>query len=216
MPYRLAVFDFDGTIADTRTPITLSANRALVETGFPARADADVQELVGLPLERVMETLSGSAEAVEELCAAYRAAFREIAPGNSPLYDGVREAIEELRGDGLRLAIATSRSRGSLEMFLEQHALKEHFCFWAGGGCITRGKPHPEMLEYVLAGAGGRVEETLMIGDTTHDMEMGRAARIDTCAVTYGMHDAARLAASQPTYVVHHAREIGPVIRSRA
>jgi phosphoglycolate phosphatase len=212
--YRLAVWDFDGTIADTRLPISLSANRALEQLGYPARADRDVQELVGLPLAQVMSTLAGATDRVEELCAAYRAAFREIAPGNSPLYDGVRDALTEIHGAGVRLAIATSRSRESLERFLAQHGLRELFVFWAGGACIERGKPHPEMLEYVLARTGFDRGDALMIGDTTHDMEMGRAAGVDRCAVAYGMHELETLVSSQPTYLVRHARELPGVVLS--
>jgi phosphoglycolate phosphatase len=214
--YRLAVFDFDGTIADTRTPISLSANRALAELGYPQRSHFDVQQLVGLPLATVLGELAGEEDRVEELCAAYRAAFKEIAPGNSPLFDGIREALAELHEAGTRLAIATSRSRESLEMFLDQHRLREFFDFWAGGHCIERGKPHPEMLELVLARVGCVREESVMIGDTTHDMQMGRAARMDTCAVTYGMHDLERLSASGPTYLVHETQAIPPVVLSQA
>jgi phosphoglycolate phosphatase len=214
MRYRLAVWDFDGTIADTRRPISLSANRALAELGYAERSDRDVQELVGLPLAQVMGTLAGATDRVEELCDAYRAAFREIAPGNSPLYDGVREALAKIHAAGVRLAIATSRSRESLEMFLDQHALRAFFVFWAGGACIARGKPHPEMLEYVLARTGFARGDALMIGDTTHDMEMGRAAGMDRCAVSYGMHELESLVSSKPTYLVHHARDLPGVVLS--
>ena len=215
MRYRLAVFDFDGTIADTRTPISLAANRALEELGYPARSHAEVQHLVGLPLAEVMGRLAGEDDRVPELCAAYRAAFKEVAPGNSPLFEGIRGVLEEVHAAGARLAIATSRSRESLEMFLAQHRLRDLFSFWAGGQCIEKGKPHPEMLHYVLDRVGVRPTEAVMIGDTTHDMEMGRAARLDTCAVTYGNHDAQRLAASGPTYLVHKTRDIAPVVLSR-
>jgi HAD superfamily hydrolase (TIGR01549 family) len=214
--YRLAVFDFDGTIADTRKPISLSANRALEELGYAPRSHHDVQQLIGLPLAEVMSGLAGEADRVDELCAAYRAAFREIAPGNAPLFAGIREVLGQLQGAGLRLAIATSRTRESLEMFLDQHSLREFFVFLAGGHCIERGKPHPEMLEYVLDGVGCSREHSLMIGDTTHDMKMGHAARMDTCAVTYGMHATERLAASEPTYLVHETHEIPGVVLSQA
>ena len=215
MRYRLAIFDFDGTIADTRRPITLSVNRALEELGYPRRDHADIQELVGLPLAEVLGTLAGESTRADELCAAYRAAFKAVAPGNSPLFDGVREALNELHAAGTRLAIATSRSRESLEIFLDQHELRGLFEFWAGGQCIARGKPHPEMLQYVLGRVGLGRDDAIMIGDTTHDMKMARAAGVDACAVTYGMHDADRLAASEPTYLVHGASEVPPVVLSR-
>ncbi|MHC4937362.1 MAG: HAD family hydrolase [Planctomycetota bacterium] len=216
MRYRLAVFDFDGTIADTRTPISLSANRALEELGYPQRSHHDVQQLVGLPLAKVMSGLAGSEEHTDELCAAYRAAFKEFAPDNSPLFEGIRDVLAALHEAGVRMAIATSRSRESLEMFLDQHDLRRFFGFWAGGHCIENGKPHPEMLELVLDNMASTVDETIMVGDTTHDMEMAHAAGMDACAVTYGMHDAERLAACEPTYLVHETRAIPGVVLSHA
>ncbi|MEM8884156.1 MAG: HAD family hydrolase [Planctomycetota bacterium] len=219
MRYRTAVFDFDGTIADTREPITLSANRALAERGFAERPPADVLELVGLPLAEVLRRLAelpaGDGE-VDELCVHYRAAFRELAPGRSALFDGIVDVIEQLVAAGVRLSIATSRSRESLENFLDEHALRAHFVFWAGGHCITNGKPHPEMLAYVLAGSGFAREEAIMIGDTSHDIEMGHAAGVDTCAVSYGNHDADRLRRSEPTFLVHATHELPRVVLSHA
>jgi len=214
--YRLAVFDFDGTLVDTRKPIALAANRALAHAGYAPRADADVWDLVGRPLAGVLGRLAGERDRIEELCAAYRAAFREVAPGRSPLFAGVREALDELAGAGLPLAIATSRSRESLEAFLDEHELRGRFAFWAGGACIRNGKPHPEMLEYVLARTGFAPADAVMVGDTTHDMEMARAARVDACAVTWGMHDRARLVSSRPAHLVHDMRELPRVVLSRA
>ncbi len=231
--YPLAVFDFDGTLADTRKPITMSANHALEELGYAKRPDAEIQHLVGLPLAAVMGTLAGlnsaagdaaawdtsagdtaagdtaaGDERVDALCVAYRAAFVRYASGNSPMYEGAADALDTLLNAGVVLAVATSRSRRSLEMFLEAHALQDKFTVLAGGDDVHRGKPHPEMLEFVLAGAGFMRDEAIMIGDTTHDMFMGRDAGMHTCAVTYGNHDRDRLAAADPTYFADHASEI--------
>lgn len=206
--YPLAVFDFDGTLADTRIPITMSANHALEELGYPRRSDEEIQGLVGLPLAEVLGTLAGSSKKIDLLCTAYRAAFVRYAPGNSPMYEGAADALDTLRAAGVVLAVATSRSRRSLEMFLEAHSLEGKFTVLAGGDDVHRGKPHPEMLEYVLAHAGFMRDESIMIGDTTHDMLMGRDAGMDTCAVTYGNHDRERLSLAAPTYFADHASDI--------
>ena len=216
MRYRLAVFDFDGTIVDTRLPITLSVNRALGEFGFGQRPVADIEELIGLPLPVVLGTLAGSEADVDALCERYRAVFKEVAPEAAPMYEGVRGALAALREAGVTLAIATSRSRESLEKFLDQHLLRGDFAFWAGGSCVERGKPNPDMLEHVVGSCGHRMADTIMIGDTSHDMEMGHAAGADTLAVSYGMHALERLRSAEPTHLVHHAREIPGVVLSPA
>jgi len=220
MRYRLAVFDFDGTLVDTRRPITLSANRTLDELGYEQRPVAEIEELIGLPLAVVLGTLARRTEGAEpneeELCVRYRAVFKEVAPEESPMFEGVRGTLAALRDAGVTLAIATSRSRESLEKFLDQHALRSDFEFWAGGQCVERGKPHREMLDLVVESCGHSMAETIMIGDTSHDMEMGHAAGADTCAVSYGMHELERLRAAAPTHLVHHAREIPAVVLSPA
>jgi len=201
--YRLAIFDFDGTLVDTRRPITMSVNRTLADAGFGRREAAEIEQWIGLPLGEVLRRaarLPEGADGVEAMCDRYRVVFKEMAPQEAPMFEGVREAIAALREAGVQLAVATSRSRQSLELFLDQHSLRADFVFWAGGQCVARGKPHPEMLEYVLA----------------NDMEMGQAAGLDTCAVTYGMHEPDQLEAVGPTYLVHGAHELPGVVLSRA
>jgi len=219
MRYSLAIFDFDGTLVDTRRPITLSVNRAIEEAGFARREGAEIQQWIGLPLAEVLRRAAGlpeDADGVEAMCDRYREVFKEMAPLEAPMFEGVRAMLETLREAGVQLAVATSRNLPSLEMFLDQHRLRALFEFWAGGHCVPRGKPHPDMLEYVLANCGRRAEDAVMIGDTTHDMEMGKAARMHTCAVTYGMHDREQLEAVGPTYVVHGAHELPDVLLSPA
>jgi len=219
MKYRLAIWDFDGTILDTRRPITMSINRTLSETGRAQRDVAEIQQLIGLPLPEVMRRAAKlppdtDAASIEELCDRYRTVFKEMAPENAPMFAGVREALAALREAGVELAVATSRSRQSLEMFFDQHDLRADFRFWAGGQCVARGKPNPDMLHYVLDNCGRSAADAVMIGDTTHDMEMGHAAGVHTCAVTYGMHDVAQLEAVKPTYLVHGAHELPGVVLS--
>ena len=219
MRYGLAVFDFDGTILDTRRPITMSINRALDDMGYEPRVVDEIQQLIGLPLPEVMRRaarLPEGADGVEPLCERYRTVFKECAPENAPMFPGVRDAIAALREAGVELAVATSRSRQSLELFFDQHDLRADFRFWAGGQCVVRGKPDREMLDYVLANCGRDAREALMIGDTTHDMEMGHAAGVHTCAVTYGMHEPDQLQSVNPTYLVHGAHELPGVVLSQA
>ena len=217
MRYPFAIFDFDGTIADTRKPITLSANHALKELGYATREHDEIQALVGLPLAQVLTTLAGEDDRADELCATYRAIFGSFAKDNSPLFDGAREALHALHDAGVTLAVTTSRSLSSLAKFLEQHDLGSFFSVLAGGDSVEKGKPHPEMLELVMGKAGFDADASLMIGDTTHDMEMGHAAGMHTCAVSYGNHTRDRLATSGPTYFADHADAIpGFVLSARS
>jgi HAD superfamily hydrolase (TIGR01509 family) len=209
--YELAIFDFDGTLADTFPPIVAAANDALEAHGFERREEGAVRVLVGLPLEVVMERLAGRrcrrAE-VGALCERYRSRFSEIAPLTTHLFDGMRETIEQAHAAGRKLAIATSRRRSSLVSILEAHALVERFGLLVGADCVTHGKPHPEMVHRVLHHYRLQPDRAVVIGDTTFDLQMGRAAGTDTCAVTWGSHSRDELGAEEPDHIVQSAREL--------
>jgi phosphoglycolate phosphatase len=207
MRYRLAVFDFDGTLVDSAFPIVAAANAALADVGLPPRPPPDVLAWVGLPLEEVLEKLAPGGP-VERLARLYREHFDRVAPGRMPLFDGVREALRSLRAAGLDLAIASGRRREGIEEILGVHGLLGEFAFVAGGACTARGKPDPEMLHLVLGRLGVAAGDAVMVGDTTWDIRMGRAAGVDTCAVTYGSHSADDLSREDPTHVVHAPRDL--------
>jgi len=212
MLYELVIFDFDGTIVDSSATIALAANHALVVHGFAAREDDAVRALIGMPLERVMAML-GSAEAAAALSATYRAywpaALERVPP--SP-FEGVVDAVGRVARGGARLAIATSRKREGLAEMMEGYGLGSHFELMLGGGCVQNGKPYPEMVERALGHFGVEAGNAVVVGDTTFDMQMGRAAGTDTCAVTYGSHSVDELSALQPTYLVHAPHEIPAVL----
>ncbi len=211
MRYRLVVFDFDGTLCDTSWPIVESANAALRAVGRPERSAKEILDQVGLPLDVVLGNLVGPdcpAAEVEALCDAYRARFAEAAVGRSPLFDGVEGALRSLRGAGCALAVATSRSRRSLEEILARHSLAGLFAALRGGGCVRNGKPHPEMLHSIFEETGLGAAESVMVGDTTYDLRMGRAAGAATCGVTWGSHRRDELLAEGPAHLVDAASEL--------
>jgi len=211
-PYKLIVFDFDGTLVDAGAPIVAAMNHALENGGYPARSRDEIWAHVGTSLPLILDELSGGGRTPAELDAltrAYRAHFAEAAPGMTRLFDGVPEMIARLRGAGALLSVATNRGRASLEQILEAHDLAGAFSFLVGGYCVDEPKPHPEMMLRTLAHFGCAATDALMVGDTVHDMQMARAAGVDACAVTWGAHTEAMLRAESPRYVVHAPEKIG-------
>jgi phosphoglycolate phosphatase len=213
--YRAVVFDFDGTLVDTREPILLGLKHALSARGWAAPPDAEILRHVGFGLHEVLQKLvaHATAEEIDGLAADYRVRFDEVAPGRTRLFDGMREVLDGLKGNGVRLAIATNRSRASLEPMLAEHGLDAVFDCWLSATCLPFPKPHPLMLERTLETLGVAPDAALMVGDTTVDLAMGRAARVDTCAVTYGAHTEEELRREGPTHVVRSAPEIAGVWR---
>lgn len=215
MRYRAAVFDFDGTLVDTREPILLGLKRALATVGRTPPPDPEILRHVGLGLHEVLARLIGPAgpDEIERLAEDYRARFDEVAPGRTRVYEGMREALERFRAGGMRLAIATNRTRASLDPMLEEHGLLPMFDVRLSAACVPFPKPHPLMLQRALDSLGVDAGSALMVGDTTVDVRMGRAAGVDTCAVTYGAHTEAELLREGPTHVVHRATDLLEVVR---
>lgn len=215
MRYRAAVFDFDGTLVDTREPILLGLKRAFATAGRTPPPDPEILRHVGLGLHEVIARLTGPAapEEIERLAVDYRAHFDDVAPGRTRVFEGMREALERLRAEGMRLAIATNRTRESLDPMLDEHGLLSMFDVRISAACVPFPKPHPLMLERALETLGVAARSALMVGDTTVDLRMGRAAGVDTCAVTYGAHTEEELRREGPTHVVHRAADLPEVVR---
>lgn len=210
MRYALAIFDFDGTLVDSFGTIAGVANRALESMGFAARTVADVRPLVGMELPVVMERLSGSAANADELAERVRAFWLEAKP--PPFFSGIRELLDALHAAGTRLAVATNRRRPGLEDLLAEHGLRDRFDVLVGAECVDRRKPHPEPVERILSATGVASERSIVIGDTTLDIAMGRAAGTHTCGVTYGAHTREQLSAEEPTYLADATADLGSIL----
>ncbi len=124
-----------------------------------------------------------------------------------PLFDGVLDLLAELRAEGFMLAVATGKTRVGLDRALASNVLVGLF---DATRCADEGrpKPHPDMLLQLMSKLDVAPGETLMIGDTTHDLELARAAGVDAVAVAYGAHEPAGLAASRPLATVHSIGEL--------
>lgn len=188
MSYDLIVFDWDGTLMDSTAVIASSLQAACRDIGIAEPTLEDALFVIGLNLadtfRRVAPGLGPDGQ--HALAERYRHHFlaRE---GEMPLYGGVREMIEELHGAGRRLAVATGKARRGLERALDATRLKPYF---AATRCADEGfaKPHPGMLLMLLEVTGVEPGRALMVGDTTHDLELAANAGVDALAVSYGAH----------------------------
>jgi phosphoglycolate phosphatase len=202
---RLAVFDVDGTLVDSRRSISDAVSEAWRALDLPAPSYEETRHIVGLNLLDAVRTLAPSLAPARypELAEAYRQAFlRNRAAGHhEPLYDGAVEALRTLKDEGWALGVATGKARRGLDFILDHHALREFFdaAFCADDG---PGKPHPHMLELNMRALGFDPAFTAMIGDTSHDMQMARAAGVYAVGVDWGFHTAAEIGAGGAHEVV--------------
>ena len=210
---RNILFDFDGTLADTSEGIVRCTQATLKEMGLPASTPARIRATIGLPLGQCFERGTDTPpERIDEACLTYRRLFNEIAIPCTTLFDGVRETLAALHAQGLRLAVCTSRSSASLENLMEVHGIKDFFSAHTCNDDVLQGrakpKPAPDLALLLLERLGARAEESLVVGDTVFDLEMGRGAGCRTCGVSYGNQDRAQLLTAAPDAVVDRFRDL--------
>jgi len=196
--FRLIVFDWDGTHADSTAIIADAIRAACGDVGAEVPDAVAARYVIGLGLADALRHVAPALPAGRhaELAARYR--YHYLArDGEIPLFDGVHELLQELDGAGFYLAVATGKSRIGLDRALRHHGLAQRFHVTR---CADEGrpKPHPDMLLHVMATTGVGGEHALMVGDTTHDLDLARNAGAHALAVTYGAHPAAELAACMP------------------
>lgn len=205
---KLAVFDIDGTLVDSRQVIAEAMRRAFNRAGLPEIGYERTRTIVGLQLDEAVARLAPEdypADRVPELANFYRNAFVEMrgeAGFNEPLYDGARETVERLADEGWLLGVATGKARRGLDIVFEHHGLHKYFQTFqtVDGGA---GKPHPRMVLDAMGETGARPEETVMIGDTSFDMLMARSANAHALGVSWGFHTPDEIAEGG-AHAVHH------------
>jgi phosphoglycolate phosphatase len=207
---RLALFDCDGTLVDSQANIC----RAMEDCFATARLDPPPREairrIVGLSLVPAIAQLLPEAEARQHelLAEDYKRAFHAMRANGEldpePLFDGVAEAIDTLDANGWLLGVATGKSDRGLALILEHHGLAHRFVTLQTADRHPS-KPHPSMIETAMAEAGAAPATTAMIGDTSFDMLMARAAGAHAVGVAWGYHSMHELRESGAGHVVEHA-----------
>ncbi len=206
--FELIVFDWDGTLMDSAAAIVGSVQAAARDLGLTPPTEERARHIIGLGLvDALRHALPDLApERYEVLAERYR--YHYLAQDDRlSLFEGVDSLVRELGDAGHLLAVATGKSRKGLDRALSQSGLQG--CFHAtrcADECHS--KPHPQMLEEIMNELGAAAEATLMIGDTTHDLQMARSAGVSALAVSYGAHPVGQLEAEGPLHCVATVPEL--------
>ena len=198
MAIKLIILDFDGTLADTQPLILDSMQSTIRELHLPARSDAECRAMIGLPLKECFMRLLPIDDATGDRCAeVYRRLFDEKNhAGVVTLFPHVMETLRKLHDRGLLLAICSSRGRPTLEDFVRTFRLEPYVSMVVSANDVQHGKPHPEPVQLILGRLAVAAADTLVVGDASYDIMMGRAAGCRTCGVTYGNQSASELHAA--------------------
>lgn len=206
--FDLIAFDWDGTLFDSTRIIVRCIQRAVVDVGGVQPTDKAAAYVIGMGL---MQALAHAApdvpkEKYPELGARYRHHY--MAHQNDiSLFDGILAMLNELKARHHWLAVATGKSRRGLDEALHTVQLKGIFN-GSRTADETEGKPHPLMLLELMREFGTEPERTLMVGDTTHDLQMALNAGCASVGVSYGAHEPGEFESLQPRFIAHTVREL--------
>ncbi len=207
---RLAIFDCDGTLVDSQSSICLAMEHCFAGQKLEPPGRETIRRIVGLSLvEAVAQLLPEADDALHRVMAEdYKRAYFTLRTAgkieDEPLYDGVAEAIADLDAAGWLLGVATGKSDRGLLRVLEHHGLRDRFVTLQTADRHPS-KPHPSMIEAAIAEAGATPDTTAMIGDTSFDMLMARAAGAHAVGVAWGYHSRHELLEAGATHVADHA-----------
>ncbi len=199
-PLRLVIFDVDGTLVDSQGDIVAAMAAAFASVGLPLPMRETLLSIVGLSLDVAMPVLAPDADDVvhAQLVQAYKDSYMTLraetgAAQSSPLYPGALDTLKALNAvPDLLLGVATGKSRRGLDKLIEGHALEGLFITQQVAD-FHPSKPHPSMVLQAMADAGVSADNTVMIGDTSFDMDMAAAAGVRGIGVNWGYHDREKL-----------------------
>ncbi|MBS1139676.1 MAG: family hydrolase [Proteobacteria bacterium] len=208
MKYELIVFDWDGTLLDSAGSIVQAIQSAARDLDLTVPDDSRARHVIGLGLVDALRHAVPdlSPDRYQAMVDRYR--FHYLAGDHQlNLFSGVPQMLERLHDAGHILAVATGKSRAGLDRALDHSGLRPLF---HASRCADEchSKPHPQMLEELTAELGISNASTIMIGDTSHDLQMASNAGIDSLAVTYGAHTHDHLLEYNPVACLHSTEEL--------
>ncbi|CAH1903511.1 putative phosphoglycolate phosphatase, clustered with ribosomal large subunit pseudouridine synthase C [Candidatus Nitrotoga sp. HW29] len=196
--YDLIVFDWDGTVMDSTAVIAGSIQAACRDLGLTEPSDVVAKYVIGLGLQEALRQAVPDLQEHQrdDLVARYRHHF--LAQDETiPLFEGAQQTIAELHAAGYWLAVATGKSRQGLKRAMQTSGMESYFHATRTAD-QTFSKPHPAMLLEIMDELGIMAPRVLMVGDTTHDLQMARNAGVDAIGMTHGAHPADQLRALEP------------------
>lgn len=218
MGYRTALFDFDGTLADTKQCSIVATRKTFEHFGFQVPTDERIMAGMGIPLEVDLPKMIGrtfSERVLDEILDVFRNFYQESEQDTIRSFPHIPEILSALKNSGVSIALVTSKSAAVAKRNVGQLQLGRWLdtmvCF--GDSQTLRPKPAPDGVYAALKKLGDpSPDDSIMIGDAIYDVQMGQAAGIRTCAVTWGSGSDAELKAADPDYLLDRPEELETVI----
>lgn len=206
---KVVIFDWDGTVMDSVGKIVNCVQLAAAEQQLVVPSYDEAKQIIGLSLDPAFARLFPAADAKTRLllAEAYKDIYQHQDKTPTPLFSGARELFEQLQQQGYLLAVATGKMRRGLERMWEETQTKQ---FFTASCCAdeAQSKPHPQMLQQILATLRLQAAQALMVGDTVHDLAMAQAIAMPRVGITHGVHGVEDFAPYAPKAVIDRLAEL--------
>lgn len=207
--FKFIIFDWDGTLMDSIGRIVSSMQRTAEYVGLTPPSEQATKDIIGLSLEPAIEALFGKLNSVQKqrFLDRYKDEYVTLNTVASPLFDDAITSLERLKERNLKLAVATGKARRGLDRVWQETNMASFFPY---SRCAneSKGKPNPDMLLELMDEAGHSPKDTVMVGDSIHDIKMGSAAGVFPIGVTMGAHQAEQLEAAGAKYIASSLTEL--------
>ena len=207
--YKFIIFDWDGTLMDSTARIVSCMQKTAEVIGYEIPSVEQVKGIIGLSMDAVIERIFPEAgeEHRSHVKDVYRQYYVELDQTPSPLFKGTMPLLESLKTHEVSFAVATGKARAGLNRALSSVSMLDYFNVSI---CAdeAQSKPHPEMVNRLLNSAGHSIDETLVIGDSVHDLGMAQQAGVDAVGVTSGANTKDELALLNPIFILDQLEEL--------
>ncbi|MFL1624335.1 HAD family hydrolase [Staphylococcus capitis] len=208
--YKNLIFDFDGTIADSKECSIVATQKSFKERGLEEPTVNLIEYYMGIPIEKsfsLMSSVDLDDHQLEALIKTFRQNYKEVESSYLKLYKHMTEQLQSLSKDK-QLFVVSSKKTDVLIRNLENLDIDHLFTEVIGSDKVNHYKPSPDGINYILNKYQLENEETIYIGDAIFDMQMANSAKVASCAVTWGTHSIEELKSENPTYIIHEVTEL--------
>ena len=216
MKTKVIIFDFDGTLCDTRSNIIVAFRATMERLGLEMRDESTCGATIGLTLRDGFKSMYPTLDdaAIDNCVDTYRQIFAERREELMPeLFPGVKETLEELHKRGHRMTIASSRLTDSLLLFMRHHKIDHYFEYVVSSDNVTHHKPHPEPALKTLAELKIEPSEAIMVGDMPVDIAMAHNAEIRAVGVSFGNATHEELAEAKADWIIDDITKLLEIIK---
>ncbi len=205
------IFDFDGTLIDSSDGVVEAVNYSLRQVGEPEQPPEIIKQFIGYPLSQMYPTFSNTP--VPQLYRLFQQKAAETVASSARALPGVETVLEQLRDEGYRLAIASTKIRMHIDKIVDKLGWTELITAYAGGDEVEKVKPDPEILKLTLSRLDGVAVETLVVGDTINDVLAARALSMRVAAVESPYGGRQKLLETNPDFFMGSISELSALLK---